>query len=206
MLMYPVFALTVVLLTWLQWDFLRDLGWAPRRSGGVNYPSALARGPVGVIQALNFLLLGGFGWVFLTGLRTQFVHRASGAVATVALGAFAIAGPLNAMPTDLPGEPVSWHGVLHGVGFLLTMLGSLVGFVATGLALRGAPGWRGYAAYSLATTPLAIGVSIALSFLDDYAFYVMLTVMIGWFGVMGQHLWRLAAVRPSQLTTAAEST
>jgi len=197
MLMYPVFALTVVVLTWLEWDFLHGLGWAVRKSGEVNIPSGLARGDFGVVQSLNFALLGAFGMVFLLGLRTQFAHRRSANVATAALGAFALAGLFNAMPTDLPGEPVSWHGVLHGIGFILTMLGGLVGFIVAGLALRGAPGWRGYcAAYSIATTPLALLAGFGLSSLDQYSFYVLLTIMLVWFGVMGFRMRQLAAHTP----------
>lgn len=196
MLMYPVFALTVVVLTWLEWGFLHELGWDVRNSGGVNFPSGLARGDYGVLQSLNFALLGACGMVFLLGLRTQFAHRRPARVATVALGAFALAGLFNALPTDLPGEPGSWQGTLHGIGFMLTMLGCLVGFVAAGLALRGVHGWRGYAAYSVATTPLALLAGFGLSSFDQYAFYVMLTVMLGWFGVMGFRMRQLAARTP----------
>jgi Protein of unknown function (DUF998) len=192
MLMYPIFALTVVVLTWLEWEFLRGLGWTVRESGEVNYPSSLARGDYGIVQVLNFVLLGALGLVFLLGLRTQFVRRRSGMVATVALGMFALAGLFNAMPTDLPGEPQSWHGVLHGIGFLMTMLGALVGFVAVGLALRGAGEWDGYTTYSILTTPLAIVIGFGLAFLGQYSFYLMLTIMLIWFGVMGFRMWRLS--------------
>src|SRR3712207_5412740 len=92
MLMFPIFAGVVVILTALEWDFLHGLGWTVGDSGELNYPSGLARGSYGVIQILNFLVLGLLGLLFLVGLRTQFVHRASGVVATVALGAFGVAG------------------------------------------------------------------------------------------------------------------
>jgi hypothetical protein len=197
MLMYPIFALTVVVLTWLEWEFLHGLGWTVRESGEVNYPSSLARGDYGIVQVLNFVLLGALGLVFLLGLRTQFVRRRSGMVATVALGVFALAGLLNAMPTDLPGEPQSWHGVLHGIGFLMTMLGALVGFVAVGLALRGAGEWDGYTTYSILTTPLAVVIGFGLAFLGQYSFYLMLTIMLIWFGVIGFRMWRLSTSAPS---------
>jgi Protein of unknown function (DUF998) len=162
MFMYPIFALTVVVLTWLGWEFLHGLGWTVRESGEVNYPSSLARGEYGIVQALNFALLGALGLVFLLGLRTQFVRRRSGMVATVALGMFAVAAVFNAMPTDPPGEPQSWHGILHGIGFLMTMLGALAGFVVVGLSVRGASGWRGYPVYSILNTPIAIVVGLVL--------------------------------------------
>jgi len=194
MLMLPVFALTVVVLTWLEWDFLHSLGWTVLHPHDVNYPSGLARGDLGVFQSLNFLLLGVFAAAFAQGLRTQFTHRWSGLVATIGLAAVAVSGILSAFPTDLPGEDASWHGLLHGLGFLLMLLGCAVAFVASGLALRSAPAWRGYWIYSLANVPLAIAVSVALNPWDQVSFYGLVVVLLAWFGVMGFRLHRLADI------------
>jgi hypothetical protein len=194
MLMLPVFVLTVVVLTWLEWDFLHSTGWTVLDEHQVNYPSALARGDLGVLQSLNFLLVGVFAAAFAQGIRTQFTHRWSGLVATVGLAAVAASGIFSAFPTDLPGEGTSWHGLLHGIGFLLMMLGSAVTFVASGLALRSAPGWRGYWIYSLANVPLAIAVAVALSPWGQPSFYGLVVVLLAWFGVMGARLRRLADV------------
>src|SRR5687767_1023527 len=75
MLMLPLFAITVVVLTWAEWDFLHDLGWTVLHPHGVNYPSSLARGDFGLVQSLNFVVLGVLAFLFARGLRTQFVHR-----------------------------------------------------------------------------------------------------------------------------------
>jgi hypothetical protein len=191
--MYPVFAITVVLLTLLEWNFLHRTGWTVVDDNTVNYPSALARGDLGLIQSLNFLLvLGVFAVIFGQGLRTQFVHRWSGTVATIGLGAVGLSGLLSAFFTDLPGEPASWHGNLHGLGFVLLMLGSAVTFVAGGLALRGAPGWKGCSLYSLLNVPLAIAVTAVLSPFGQVAFYGLVTVLLAWFAVMGLRLRQLA--------------
>lgn len=131
MAMLPVFVLTVVLLTWLEWDFSHATGWTVLDEHGVNYPSALARGDLGFLQALNFFALGMLALVFGQGLRTQFVHRRSGAIATAGLVAVGLAGPFSAFATDLPGESATWHGLLHGIGFLLLTLGSVVTFIAS---------------------------------------------------------------------------
>lgn len=192
MLMLPVFALVVVLLTWLEWDFLHDTGWTVLHEHDVNYPSGLARGDLGFLQSLNFLLLGAFTAVFGQGLRTQFTHRWSGLVATGGLTAAAVSGIFSAFPTDLPGEGTTWHGTLHGIGFVLLILGSAVTFVAGGLALRSAPRWRGYWVYSLANLPLAIAVAASLMPFGQVSFYGLVTVMLGWFGVMGYRLRQLA--------------
>ncbi|MGN6578215.1 MAG: DUF998 domain-containing protein [Nocardioides sp.] len=192
MLMLPFFALTVVALTWLEWDFLHSTGWTVLDEHEVNYPSALARGDLGALQSLNFLLVGVFAAAFAQGLRTQFTHRWSGLVASIALAAVAVSGILSAFPTDLPSEEATWHGLLHGIGFLLMMLGSAVAFVASGLALRSAPPWRGYWIYSLMNVPLALGVTIALSPWGQPSFYGLVVVVLAWYGVMGARLRRLA--------------
>lgn len=194
MLMLPVFAGVVVLLTWLEWDFLHDTGWTVLHEHEVNYPSGLARGDFGLLQSLNFLLLGAFTAVFGQGLRTQFTHRWSGLVATGGLTAAAVSGIFSAFPTDLPGEGATWHGTLHGIGFVLLILGSAVTFVAAGLALRSAPRWRGYWVYSLANLPLAIAVAAALMPFGQVSFYGLIAVMLGWFGVVGYRLRQLADV------------
>jgi hypothetical protein len=188
MAMLPVFALVVVMLTWLEWDFLHATGWTVLHEHLVNYPSALARGHLGLLQSLNFLLLGAFAVIFGHGLRTQFAHRWSGAIATIGFAAVGLSGLFGAFFTDLPGEPISWHGMLHGIGFLLLMLGSAVTFVASGLALRGAPGWKGYWVYSVLNAPLAIAVSAALSAFGQVSFYGLVTVLLAWFAVMGMRL------------------
>ena len=190
MAMLPVFTLTVVLLTWLEWDFLHAMGWTVLDAHEVNYPSGLARGDLGLLQALNFIAIGVLALVFGQGLRTQFVHRWSGAVATTGLCAVGLAGVCSAFATDLPGEEATWHGLLHGIGFLLLMLGSAVTFVASGLALRGAPGWQGYWVYSLINAPLAVAVSWALSPFGQVSFYGLVIMILAWFAVMG---WRLRA-------------
>ncbi|MET1060200.1 MAG: DUF998 domain-containing protein [Nocardioides sp.] len=188
MAMLPVFVLTVVLLTWLEWDFLHAVGWTVLDPGAVNYPSGLARGDLGLLQALNFIALGVLALIFGRGLRTQFVHRWTGAIATMGLFAVGLSGPFSAFATDLPGEPATWHGLLHGIGFVLLMLGSAVAFLASGLALRGASGWKGYWVYSLVNAPLAVAVSVALSPLGQVSFYGLVIILLAWFAVMGLRL------------------
>ncbi len=107
MLMLPVFAVTVVLLTWAEWDFLHAVGWTVLHPHGVNYPSSLARGALGPIQSVNFIVLGLLAVVFARGLRTQFVQRWAAPVATVGLTAVALGGVLSGFTTDLPGETAS---------------------------------------------------------------------------------------------------
>jgi hypothetical protein len=192
MLMLPLFALTVVVLTWAEWDFLHALGWTVVHEHGVNYPSSLARGDLGVVQSLNFAVLGVLAFLFARGLRTQFVRRRAGVVATAGFGAVVLGGLLSTFPTDLPGEPTSWHGLLHGAGFVLLMLGNLVAFVSAGLALRGAPGWGRLWVYSITNAAAAVLATVVLTPLAQVAFYVTLVLLLAYYGVLGSRMYRLA--------------
>lgn len=195
LLMLPLFAATVVVLTWAERDFLRDLGWTVLHAHDVNYPSGLARGDLGAVQSVNFAVLGLLTFLFARGLRTQFVHRRPGILARIGFGTAALGGLLSAFPTDLPGEPASWHGLLHGLGFVLLMGGNLVSSVAAGLALRDAQGWGRLWLYSVASAVAAVLLSIVLAPLDQVAFYATVVVMLAYYGVLGLRMYRLAAQR-----------
>jgi hypothetical protein len=192
----PVFAGTVAVLTWAEWTFLHALGWTVVHAHDVNYPSSLARGDLGLFQSLDFAVLGLLTILFARGLRTQFVRRLPGVVASVAFGAAALGGLLSAFPTDLPGEAASWHDRLHGIGFVLLLLGNLAAFVAAGLALRDAPGWGRLWVYSVANAPAAILVAVALFPFDQVSFYAAVVVMLAYYGVLGVRMRRLGA-RPA---------
>src|SRR3954464_9176543 len=101
MLVLPVFAATVILLTWAEWGFLHGIGWTVLHPHDVNYPSGLARGRFGFVQSLNFAVLGLLIIVFGWSLSTQFTHRVPGIVALLGLSAAAAGGLLSAFPTDL---------------------------------------------------------------------------------------------------------
>jgi hypothetical protein len=63
------FALVVVVLTLVQYDFMVGLGWHPVRSSDVPWPSGLALGPLGWLQDANFLLFGLTLIAFAVGLH-----------------------------------------------------------------------------------------------------------------------------------------
>ena len=117
-----------------------------------------------------------------------------GIVASVAFRAASLGAVLSVFTTDLLGEPASWHGRLHGIGFVLLMLGNLVAFVAAGLALRDAPAWERLWTYSVANAPAAILVAVALLPLDQVAFYAAIVVMLSYYAVLGLRMRRLGGL------------
>lgn len=189
----PLWLGVVAVMTWLEWDYLHSLGWDFVHHREVNYPSTTATGDWGVLQIVNFAAAGVLAGVFLVGFRREFRHRWAGRVATGGLGVFALAGLFNAFTTDLPGEPITWHGWLHGFGFLGTMLGMLIGFTASGLALRDNPDWRGWQLMGAVPVLLVVTAFTGLGLPGDTSWYVFLVLGFGWFSVMGLRLHQIAA-------------
>lgn len=184
----PFWIAIVAAVTALEWDYLHSLGWSLTAENEVNYPSATLRGDFGLVQTLSFAVTGLLGAVFTIGFRREFRHRILGWVATAGLGLFSVGMLLSAVPGDLPGEPTSWHGTVHDLGFLLFLLSMLVGYSASGLALRGNPAWRGWRLLGL--TP---SVLIAVAFTNaglpgDVGFCLFLALGLSWFTMMGGRL------------------
>ena len=69
---------------------------------------------------------------------------------------------------------------------------NLVSFVAAGLALRGASGWERFWVYSVVNALAVVLLFLALAPLDQVAFYAALTVILGWYAVMGARMYLLA--------------
>jgi hypothetical protein len=202
LLLGPLWIAIVIMVTWLEWDFLRSLGWALVDNHEVPYPSATARGDVGFLQMLNFALLGLLGGIFAVGFRREFRHRISGYVATAGFGLFMAGALLNIAPTDLPGEPSTWHGVTHDVGFLMVLLSTVIAFSASGLALRGNPDWRRWRL--LGWTPVALFAIAATGagLPGDLGFYLFLVIALGWYAIMGGRLLMLDRAQGSRRATA----
>ena len=88
---------------------------------------------------------------------------------------------------------MSWHGRLHSIGFGSLILGNLAAFVAAGLALRDAAGWRRLWIFSVANAPAAILVAVALNPMDQVSFYAAVVVMLAYYGALGRRMYQLAA-------------
>ena len=196
----------VLLVTWLERDFMESLGWSLTTANEVSWPSSLLRGDLGWIQALDFVVSGVLIAVFTTGFRREFRGRISGAIATAGLGLCTVAACMNAFTTDLEGEPATWHGMVHNVGFLLFLLGMLIAYSASGLALRGNENWRGWRLLGWTPVLLVLVVLVSGFLPGDVGFAVFLMLAWGWFSVMGAHLLavdRAGGEIPERLPDAA---
>jgi hypothetical protein len=154
-----LFALIVVVLTVAQYGFMVDLGWDPVGASDVPWPSGLALGPLGGLQVLNFILFGLALMVFAVGLHRGVAARVRGSViGPVLLVVAGVALVLAAFKTDpsLSGGPQTWHGLIHGLAFLLLVLSLLLSFLFLWWRLRRDPLWRGYDLYTIITAVLYV--------------------------------------------------
>lgn len=194
----PLFLVTVVILTWLRYDYLRSLGWTILDEHNVPWPSGLALDGNGWAQMLNFAVTGLLLLVFVRALRHELPHRRSGRVAAVLMTVMAVALVTSAAPTDrdFTASPSTWHGWTHGISFLLIVLCSVLAPLVTSRALRGDPRWRPMAAVSLV---VALTCALSLFMPSQVGFYLFLTTLFGWFTALAVRFSRLMA--PDHATT-----
>ena len=187
----PLWIAVVAVVTWLEWDYLHSLGWGLVNNNEVPYPSATARGDYGFLMMANFAVAGILAAVFAVGFRREFRRKISGGVATVGFGLFTLGMLLNVGQTDLGEEPLTWHGTMHGIGFVMTLLSMAIAFSASGLALRDNPDWRGWRLLGWTPLPMVVIAFTGAGLPGDTGFYLFLAVGFGWYAVMGARMLAL---------------
>jgi hypothetical protein len=53
-----IFAIVLIVLTIVQYDFMRGLGWHPINDPTFDWPSGLALGPYGIVMTATFIISG----------------------------------------------------------------------------------------------------------------------------------------------------
>ena len=171
-----LFGAVLIILTFVEYDFMRSLGWRPLRV--IDWPSGLALGPYGLWLTITFLISGLFMAIFALGLRNALGSGAAPQIGTLGLllAGCALAG--LAFPTDptFRSYPKTWHGVLHDLFFVLLGLTLLTAMLALGRAFQTRPRWKGYGLYTYITAALALP-SFALK---GVAFYLFLAAILTW--------------------------
>lgn len=186
----PVFLTTVVLLTIVEYRFLKAAGWSLFGANPIPYPSYTARGELGFVQTANFAVTGLLVLALVQALAAH-LHHWKGVVGRVLLTVAGLAISASAFTTDRVPGPVTWHGAIHRGAFLGVLLGSVLGMLFAGLALRTEDAWRrwGTATAVLAGWQAVVFVVGGDVLPGDTSFYVFLLGVFGWLGATG---WRLA--------------
>lgn len=194
--MAPItFGAVIVVLTLVQYDSLTGLGWRPvGDTSGVPWPSGLALGPFGWLHVANSVVFGALLVLFALGLHRGMAggSKAGPALLAVTGAAFVLSG-FKTDP-DISGGPQSWHGMIHGVAYLLIIFSLLPSFFFLGRRMRKDPLWRRHGLYTLIT-----GMTmVVLSFVPgSLAFYFFLALMLLWVEATALRLRSLTSSTPA---------
>lgn len=185
-----MFGTIVVALTVAQYDFMTGLGWRPfGGSSGVTWPSGLALGPLGQVQVANFVLFGMALIFFSVGMHRGLAGGSKAGPALLAVAGVAMVLAGFKTDPDISDGPQSWHGMIHGVAYLLLVFSLLPAFFFLWWRMRKDPLWRGHGVYTLIT-----GVLMVVLFLTPWStsFYLFLALMLVWVEVLALRLLSLA--------------
>jgi hypothetical protein len=191
-----VFAVVVVLLTALEWDFLHDVGWSAGLfdSPDTPWPSSTALGDYGFLQVLNFLLLGiSVLSVAVVLFRLLDVRWKVGPSLLALLG---LAFGASAIRTDDKsangGGPDTWNGVVHAAAFTVVVFASILSMFVLAAQLRPDDRWRPLSRLSLMAGIVAlIALVTTLAGGGNLFFYVFLGVLLAWVSLVAAYALRV---------------
>ncbi|HMV27945.1 MAG TPA: DUF998 domain-containing protein [Anaerolineales bacterium] len=173
-----LFAVVLVTLTFVKYDFLLSLGWHPINDPTFDWPSGLALGRFGWIMTATFITSGLIMTLFA---RRLFLDLKPGTASKLGTTLMAFAGlflATLAFTTDptIRDTPATWHGQLHDLSFVLLGLTLFPAMVVLGFAFRADELWKNLAVYTWGTLALA-GPAF---FIKGAAFYVFLFAILAW--------------------------
>lgn len=182
----------IIVLTFVEYDFLRTLRWHPLYATTIDWPSGLSLGPYGWVMISAFILSGLLLAGFALGLYKELAADAGAKRATVLLFSAALAMLLLGFKTDptYRTTPHTIHGLLHDGAFVLLGLTLLPAMFLLAHIFRRNPRWRDHARYTLITV-LVIAPAFALK---GIAFYVFLAGVLAWFEITAIRLWQVTQV------------
>ena len=163
--------------------------------------SLLSLGDLGWVQIANFAVTGGLFIASAVGMRRVLHPGRAGTWGPLLVGALGaglvMAGVFVAdagagFPPGAPeGAPeISWHGVLHEVGFVLATLGMVAGCLVFARRFAGLRQW-GWVGASVATAVSVLGLA-AWPDLDGVSVRLVVAsaILYGYVGALAAHLRR----------------
>jgi len=183
-----LFAVVLLVLTVIQYDFMLGIGWRPIADPAGAWPSGLALGPHGWAQTASFVVSGLLLMIFAAGLHLGATGGRGSRVGPASLFVAGAAMALMGFETDSIRRtgPRTLHGWVHDLAFFLFVLALLPAFFFLWRRFRRDALWQGYAHYTLATGAIAT----LLLYLPGVAYYLFLAVVLIWISATGVKLWK----------------
>ena len=181
-----LFALVLITLTIVQYDFLRELGWHPINDPTFDWPSGLALGLYGIVMTVTFIISGLLIAILALRLKTDLKPAATSQAGSVLLVLSGLALAALAFTTDptIRSTPATWHGRLHDLSFVLLGLTLFPSMIVLGFAFQQNKSWKRFSLYTWLTVACAIPAFI----LKGAAFYIFLLAILFWIETLA---WKL---------------
>ena len=181
-----LFALVLITLTIIQYDFLRGLGWHPINDPTFDWPSGLALGPYGIVMTATFIISGFLIAILALRLKADLEPASTSQAGSVLLVLSGLALASLAFTTDptIRSTPATWHGRLHDLSFVLLGLTLFPSMIVLGFAFRRNQSWKSFSLYTWLTVACAIPAFV----LKGAAFYVFLLAILFWIETLA---WKL---------------
>ena len=179
LLLGPIlFATVLIVLTIIQYDFMRSLGWHPVNDPTFDWPSGLALGKYGFVMTTTFIISGSIMILFASRLKSDLGPALTSQTGStlLALSGLALAGLAFTTDPTLRGTPATWHGFLHDLSFVLLGLTLLPGMTILGFAFSQNENWGYLSRY----TWLSVGFAIPTFMLKGAAFYIFIFSILLW--------------------------
>jgi hypothetical protein len=179
--------MVVVVLTLVEYPFMRSLGWDPIMHPTYDWPSGLALGPLGWVMTVTFLACGPLMSAFAWGLRQQ-LSDIKGQIGAILLTLAGVAMMGLAFSTDraITPLPSTWHGWVHDMSFLTLGILIIGAMIMLALSFRERRYWRALALFTWVTFALAIPTFA----IKGIVFYAFLAAMLVWNEAAAIKLWR----------------
>jgi hypothetical protein len=192
-----IFAIVLIILTVIQYDFMRGLGWHPITAPTFDWPSGLALGPYGIVMTATFIISGLLIAILALHLKADLnPARTSqaGSALLVLSGLFLASLAFTTDPT-IRTTPATWHGRLHDLSFVLLGLTLFPSMIVLGFAFLQNESWKSFSLYTWLTVAFAIPAFI----LKGAAFYIFLFAILFWIETLAWKLnfYSVGAIRSS---------
>lgn len=189
-----LFGTVLLVLSYLQYDFMLGIGWQPLADPAGAWPSGLALGPYGPLQDANFVVSGLLLALFATGLHLGVTNGRASLLGPVLLVVAGIAMALMGFETDPIRRvgPRTIHGMIHDAAFVLCVVAFLAALFSLWRRFAANSRWRDHALYTLITGMIAV----LLLLLPGVAYYAFIITLLAWLEVTAIRLWNASRASP----------